>query len=90
MYNKKTVFVIGAGASWHYGYPTGEGLIRKAIQKSASAAGLFHLAASADLPKFVRNRPDKREIRSHNDIRNAYSKAFGECQRLNRPVVKVA
>jgi len=27
MFRNNTVFVIGAGASWHYGYPTGEGLI---------------------------------------------------------------
>ena len=27
MIYKDTVFILGAGASWHYGYPTGEGLI---------------------------------------------------------------
>jgi hypothetical protein len=27
MFKKKTVFVLGAGASWHYGYPTGEELV---------------------------------------------------------------
>jgi hypothetical protein len=31
MFNKKTVFVLGAGASWHYGYPTGEGLVDSVI-----------------------------------------------------------
>ena len=29
MFEKRTVFVIGAGASWHYGYPTGEQLVRE-------------------------------------------------------------
>ena len=28
MFRRPTVFVIGAGASWHYGYPTGDGLIK--------------------------------------------------------------
>lgn len=27
MFTKNTVFVLGAGASWHYGYPTGERLV---------------------------------------------------------------
>jgi hypothetical protein len=26
-----TVFVLGAGASWHYGYPTGEGLVDQVV-----------------------------------------------------------
>lgn len=29
MFKKKTVFILGAGASWHYGYPTGEDLVGK-------------------------------------------------------------
>ncbi len=31
MFKNPTVFVLGAGASWHYGYPTGEGLVEKVI-----------------------------------------------------------
>jgi hypothetical protein len=31
MFRKSTVFVLGAGASWHYGYPTGEGLVESVI-----------------------------------------------------------
>ena len=27
MFLNKTTFILGAGASWHYGYPTGEGLV---------------------------------------------------------------
>jgi hypothetical protein len=33
MFTKKTTFILGAGASWHYGYPTGEELVKKIIQK---------------------------------------------------------
>jgi hypothetical protein len=29
MIEKSTVFVLGAGASWHYGYPTGEELVQQ-------------------------------------------------------------
>jgi hypothetical protein len=34
MFTKNTVFILGAGASWHYGYPTGEELVKKVIQKA--------------------------------------------------------
>jgi len=27
MFERKTVFILGAGASWHYNYPTGDGLV---------------------------------------------------------------
>jgi hypothetical protein len=31
MFEQETIFVLGAGASWHYGYPTGEGLVEDVI-----------------------------------------------------------
>jgi hypothetical protein len=31
MFDRETVFVLGAGASWHYGYPTGEGLVEAIV-----------------------------------------------------------
>jgi len=34
MFNKKTVFILGAGASWHYGYPTGEELVERVKDKA--------------------------------------------------------
>lgn len=34
MFTESTVFLLGAGASWHYGYPTGEALVKKIIQKA--------------------------------------------------------
>jgi hypothetical protein len=36
-----TVFILGAGASWHYGYPTGETLVQKVIEKASIAARYF-------------------------------------------------
>jgi hypothetical protein len=35
MFKEKTVFVLGAGASWHYGYPTGERLVEDVIRCTA-------------------------------------------------------
>jgi len=34
MFTEPTVFILGAGASWHYGYPTGQQLIKK-VRESA-------------------------------------------------------
>ncbi|HPD83102.1 MAG: hypothetical protein R3D88_02685 [Alphaproteobacteria bacterium] len=34
MFDKETVFILGAGASWHYGYPTGYDLIEKILNKA--------------------------------------------------------
>lgn len=34
MFNTNTTFILGAGASWHYGYPTGEELVRRVIKKA--------------------------------------------------------
>jgi hypothetical protein len=35
MIDNNTVFVSGAGASWHYGYPTGNGLVDDVIAMAA-------------------------------------------------------
>lgn len=34
MFSRNTVFVLGAGASWHYGYPTGEELVRRVKEEA--------------------------------------------------------
>ena len=38
MFRKNTVFVLGAGASWHYGYPTGEGLVENVVSMARRLA----------------------------------------------------
>ncbi|MBV9993195.1 MAG: hypothetical protein JOZ72_18120 [Alphaproteobacteria bacterium] len=59
MFNTPTVFILGAGASWHYGYPTGEGLVRKVVEKADAAARYFDFRAISDddlLPDFLQQR----------------------------------
>jgi hypothetical protein len=34
MFADPTAFILGAGASWHYGYPTGEQLVKKIIERA--------------------------------------------------------
>jgi hypothetical protein len=60
---KKTAFILGAGASWHYGYPTGDKLVKKVIEKARFLskninAILENASDTAVLPKYViRNSP---------------------------------
>jgi hypothetical protein len=41
VFSKPTVFIIGAGASAHYGFPTGESLVHEVIQKAEVARKYF-------------------------------------------------
>jgi hypothetical protein len=68
MFSKPTVFIIGAGASWHYGYPTGEQLVKSVVTKANQAAIFFEQTArsrggtaiSRHIPDFVANRPSSK------------------------------
>jgi hypothetical protein len=55
MFTNRTVFILGAGASWHYGYPTGEELVRKIVSKSEILAEYFKVSAD---PPINGHRPD--------------------------------
>jgi hypothetical protein len=61
----KTVFILGAGASWHYGYPTGEDLVKRVIAKARIAAQYFTTVLNSPAggivyrPNYIsRNSPD--------------------------------
>ena len=64
MFNpRETAFILGAGASWHYGYPIGDKLVKKVINKARFTSKhiysiLENASAIATLPKYVtRNSP---------------------------------
>src|SRR6266436_2928253 len=85
MIKKETVFVLGAGASWHYGYPTGEGLIEHVIRianrlrthcKLRLGNGNMPLAC---VPNYVRERINGVGI---NATRDAWRMVHNECQQL--------
>lgn len=61
MYRKRTVFILGAGASWHYGYPTGERLVDEVRENAKKMAE--YCKAARDLnrlwwPSFINNRDE--------------------------------
>jgi hypothetical protein len=53
------VYILGAGASWHYGYPTGEELVKKVIQKAGYLIHYFEnstlKASNTQVPDCVRD-----------------------------------
>jgi hypothetical protein len=56
MFKERTVFILGAGASWHYGYPTGEDLVKRLVEKCSQAEDYFEHAIDAPaspLPEYL-------------------------------------
>jgi hypothetical protein len=41
VFKNPTVFILGAGASWHYGYPTGEELVKMVVDRADAAERYF-------------------------------------------------
>jgi hypothetical protein len=56
MFRAKTVIILGAGASWHYGYPTGEELVKRVIGK-AEIARQYFTSYSSNSAAPLANRP---------------------------------
>jgi hypothetical protein len=87
MFEKPTVFILGAGASWHYGYPTGEELVRKIRNKCQIATLYFQNSA-----KYPNNLFPQYVSQKHKAIadrggaqwlpRRAWDEASYECQQL--------
>lgn len=65
MFNTPTTFIFGAGASWHYGYPTGEGLVKRVVEKARHMERYFVSAEktwNAPLPDFIERRIDRTNL----------------------------
>jgi hypothetical protein len=91
MFTNRTAFILGAGASWHYGYPTGEELVRKIVLKSESVAAYFKWSAN---PPINVQRPDYivrnlTQSLSANQIQAAWQLAFKETTELARRLKQV-
>jgi len=85
----KTVFILGAGASWHYGYPTGEELVKKVIAKARIAANHFTTALTSPAngipfrPKYItRNSPDPVPADGLTGMKAEWQTAIDECSDL--------
>ena len=82
MFEQPTVFILGAGASWHYGYPTGEDLVKRVIATAKRIQPYFQ--DSEDLrtnnhPEYIRN---KATVTACHDYPKAWNEAATECKKL--------
>jgi hypothetical protein len=85
----KTVFILGAGASWHYGYPTGEELVKKVIAKARIATNHFTTVLTSPAngisfrPKYItRNSPDPVPADGLTGMKAEWQTAIDECSDL--------
>ena len=70
MYNRKIVFILGAGASCSYGYPTGEGLIQDIIANIKNDE-IFVFFNKEEIEKFKKSGDNKVSL---SEIKGSYVK----------------
>ena len=85
MIDTPTVYVLGAGASWHYGYPTGEELVQSVIQMAGALRSYCETRRShdgwgEDIPEFVASYISHR--REKEEISQAWEKVRNDCDDL--------
>jgi hypothetical protein len=87
MFKNSTVFILGAGANWHYGYPTGETLVKKVIEKAEIAASYF----ASSLHFQNTQRPNYLAEGQSYDVQwpAQWKKAHAECIKLKRGLEQV-
>ncbi|HBR68265.1 MAG TPA: hypothetical protein DEA55_02695 [Rhodospirillaceae bacterium] len=90
MFQIPTVFILGAGASWHYGYPTGDDLI-KAIREEAE--GLLSVLddfykkvqvstleySEAYCPRYILDKMERQDVQA---FKSAILDTKNECKNL--------
>ncbi|SRR6266404_9567407 len=87
MFNNPTVFILGAGASWHYNYPTGEALVKDVIAKARAASGYFRTTLNNDVgglyrPNYIaRHSPDPLPTGT-TGMNEGWASALQECDEL--------
>lgn len=92
MFNVPTVFILGAGASWHYGYPTGEGLVTLVAEKARDLARFFQQSAACTspyLPGYVTRTVRGADRLSSEDHRRLWHNAQVEAEQLAERLSKV-
>lgn len=83
MFLNKTVFITGAGASWHYGYPLGEDLVRRAIQRANLLADFLKRPRIAHVPKIIEDRLQP-PVQHPQQSLPAWESLAKDCQELSR------
>jgi hypothetical protein len=76
---KSAVFLLGAGASWHYGFPTGEVLVKEIEKKGAILARYYqhsYKVGNPERPKFLGTPVST--------VQALWKHAWEQSERLNR------
>jgi hypothetical protein len=75
MFRERTVVILGAGASWHYGFPTGEELVSAAAEFASHASRYLELVGNNIQSNLVEKMVPKSIIDEYkvplNDVENA-------------------
>jgi len=91
MFDKPTVFILGAGASWHYGYPTGEELVKMVIERSSFLGNFCRESPDAGntfLPEYV-NRKVTGTSPYPVNLNEAWQRVSQECKDLETRLKQV-
>jgi hypothetical protein len=75
---ESTVFILGAGASWHYGFPTGEALVKEIGKKGAILARYYQHSFKVGNPE----RPKFLGV-PVSTVQDQWKLAWEQCERLN-------
>jgi hypothetical protein len=86
VFKRKTVFILGAGASWHYGFPTGDALVKKIAQACSQLSNYCAFCLSQNLvdvyPKIVHLTPLDHDEDRQRPWRDAQAAFVGFNRRL--------
>lgn len=84
MFEEETVFILGAGASWHYGYPTGAELIEE-VKRMARSMCLAWRKFNID---DYRYRPEYFSSMKNLSMEEARQKFVEQCEDLYRRLIE--
>lgn len=79
---KSTVFILGAGASWHYGYPTGEKLVKLVARKAGTLSRYYEHSLK------VGNPSQPKFLNKSGSVQAQWQKALNECDGLRKGLVE--
>ena len=89
MFTEPTVFILGAGASCHYGYPTGEELVRRLVGKCSQAEDYFEHSIAAQVGELPNYLGDLIKAGHQSDALAAWNKGLEEVRRLKAGLLQV-
>lgn len=87
MFKEETVFILGAGASWHYGCPTGEDLITLIQQKAGELITYWQGAGAQDGTK--NNPPNYFREYDASDFEEARQSFLKDCNAIKKKLRQV-